>query len=447
MDPLELIIKTLIDWQEKDLATKVLETFSKKAITFEQYDQIAKIAFETKNYSLAIQFGEKTLPLCPTEEHAYVNMFNLINVYNKHNYPDKAFPLMQRCKKIHPDDDDLIMEESFMYSALNQKDQCEEILFQILDNPKASKKNKDVAWHNLSGHYFRQDNIVEGLHHYLREEEKDIEKEEKYKKWDGTVTPGKTIVINTKCGAGDEVIHVRFMKHLRDLGMNPVWTTNRQPLINVFNYNGYDSYHMYEHNDFPEDSEWVYALAIPYYLKLTSKDLWDGPYLRPLPEKEEKWKWISEDAKFKIGMFWASSSGFEQAHFRNTYLKDYMSILGESGHSLYSLQMHFENEETKQYPEIITIDDEDRDFSDTFSIINQMDLVITSCTSIAHIAASMGKEVCVFVPILDYYIWEHSGPNTYWYGDNVHLFRQTKPRVWDEQMIEFKQFLIDKGLL
>jgi hypothetical protein len=354
---------------------------------------------------------------------------------------------MQKCKKIHPDDDDLIMEESFMYSALDQKEKCEEILFQILDNPKASKKNKDVAWHNLSGHYFRQDNIVEGLHHYLREEEKKIDEEERYNKWDGTVTPGKTIVINTKCGAGDEVIHIRFMKHLKDLGMNPVWTTNRQPLIDVFNYNGYNSYNMYEHNDFPEDSEWVYALAIPYYLKLTSKDLWDGPYLNPLPEKEEKWKWISENTKFKIGMFWASSSGFEQAHFRNTYLKDYMSVLGGSGHSLYSLQMHFENEETEQYPEIITFNDEDRDFADTFSIINQMDLVITSCTSIAHIAASMGKEVCVFVPILDYYIWEHSGPKTYWYEENVHLFRQTKPRVWDEQMIEFKQFLIDKGLL
>ena len=75
-----------------------------------------------------------------------------------------------------------------------------------------------------------------------------------------------------------------------------------------------------------------------------------------------------------------------------------------------------------------------------------MDLVITSCTSIAHIAASQGKEVCVFVPIMEYYVWTSSTGKSWWYGDNVNLFRQKKPRNWNEPLKQFGEFLNDRGV-
>jgi tetratricopeptide (TPR) repeat protein len=446
MNPLEVVIKTLNNWEEKELIEKIFNTFEKRAETYHQYDDLAKIAFEIKNYEKAIFYAEKLLTFPLNYEESYILKFNLVNAYNKQNYPEKALPLITELKRITPDDPELIMEESFAYSALDQKEKCEEILFTMLDHPTASKKIKDVAWHNLSGHYFRRDNIKEGLRHYLREEETELEKRYSFKKWDGTVTPGKTLIVDTKCGAGDEIIHIRFMQHLKNLGMNPIWTTTRNDLIEVFKYNGHQVVNCDDNNQFPENSEWVYALAIPYYLNLTSKDLWYNDYLNPLPEKEKKFSYIKKDKNFKIGMFWASSSGFEQAHFRNTYLKDYMDVLQNSGHSLYSLQLPDERIEEKEYSQIKNFKDR-KDFTDTFSVVNQMDLVITSCSAIAHVAASLGKETCVFVPILDFYIWEHSEKNSYWYGPNVHLFRQTKPRIWDEQMIEFKNFMKIRGLL
>jgi ADP-heptose:LPS heptosyltransferase len=86
----------------------------------------------------------------------------------------------------------------------------------------------------------------------------------------------------------------------------------------------------------------------------------------------------------------------------------------------------------------------DREFADTFSIISQMDLVITSCTSIAHIAAAMGKEVCVFVPIMEYYVWTSSNEKSWWYGDNVHMLKQKRPRNWAEPLQQLKEFLNDR---
>jgi tetratricopeptide (TPR) repeat protein len=446
MNPLELIVKTLSSWNETQLTQDLLEAFKKRAEIYQHYDDLAKIAFEIKDYNKAIEYGEELLKFPQTLEQEYTLKQNLVNAYNKQNYPDKALPLIQELKKVIVDDPELIMEESFAYSGLNQKEKCEEILFSILEKENFPEKIKNIAFHNLSGHYFRQDNIKEGLLHYLREEETELEKRYSFKKWDGTITQGKTLIVDTKCGAGDEVIHIRFMKHLKDLGMNPIWTTHRNDLIELFRYNGHKVVHCYEDNDFPEDTEWVYALAIPYYLNLTHKDLWYNHYMKPLPKKEKKYSYLQKDKNFKIGMFWASSSGFDQAHFRNTNLKDYMNVLQKSGHSLYSLQLPDERKEEKEYKQIKSFKNR-KDFTDTFSAVNQMDLVITSCTSIAHIAASLGKETCVFVPILDYYIWEHSSKNTYWYGDNVHLFRQTKPRVWNEQMIEFENFMKERGWL
>ena len=47
-----------------------------------------------------------------------------------------------------------------------------------------------------------------------------------------------------------------------------------------------------------------------------------------IPEFDKKWEWMKEDTNYKIGIFWASSSGFEQNSFRSVELKDYMSVLG-----------------------------------------------------------------------------------------------------------------------
>jgi hypothetical protein len=63
--------------------------------------------------------------------------------------------------------------------------------------------------------------------------------------------------------------------------------------------------------------------------------------------------------------------------------------------------------------------------------MDAMDLVITSCTSIAHAAAALGKPTWVIVPILPYYIWALPGNKSPWY-DSVTLFRQEVYKEWQQ---------------
>ena len=71
MNPLELVAKTLYSFNEKELTTQVLQAFGKRAETFQQYDDVAKIFFEIKDFSNAITYGEKALKLTKTKEEKY----------------------------------------------------------------------------------------------------------------------------------------------------------------------------------------------------------------------------------------------------------------------------------------------------------------------------------------------------------------------------------------
>jgi len=448
MNPLELVAKTLYSFEEKELTSQLLHAFGKRAENFSQYDDIAKIFFEIKEFSSAIQYAEKALKLAKTSNEKYTITKNLVNTYNQNNFPDKALTQISKIKFQNPQDTELLLEETFAYSAINQKQKAEKLLFSLIQK-KLPQEIERKAYHNLSGHYFRKDDIHTGLKHFLKAGEVEAYKNKElpnFTKWDGKITPGQTILIDSQCGAGDEVIHIRFMEHLKKLGMNPIWTTTRRDLEEIFKYNGFETECVWDNPKFSEDSHWVYALALPYYLNLKVEDLGKNSYLKPLPEKENQYSYLQDDKKYKIGVFWNSGSNFEQAHFRSVDPNGLFDVLTKTNASLYSLQLPDQLPPEKYKDEVKIFDIPDRNFKDTFSLVSQMDLVITSCTSIAHIAASQGKEVCVFVPIMEYYVWTSSTDKSWWYGDHVHLMKQKQVRNWNNPLKELENFLNDRKI-
>lgn len=451
INPLELVAKTLFSFGEKELTIELLLAFGERAETFEQFNDVAKILFEVKNFPNSIIYGEKALRLARTKDEKYVTAKNLVNVYNQNNFPEKALTQINKIKHQNPQDLELLLEETFSYSAIGQKEKSEKLLFDFLKK-SLPKELERKAYHNISGHYFRKDDLHTGLQHFLKAGEVEAYKNKKippFRKWDGSIIKNQTILIDSQCGAGDEVMHVRFMKHLQNLGMNPVWVTTRKDLKEIFNFNNFNTELIWDDENlskFSKDSMWVYTLSTPYYLNLTVHDLGREPYLKPLPEKEKEYSYIKKDKKYKIGLFWNSGSGFEQAHFRSVNKEEFFQVTDREKTSLYSLQLPDEQPPEKYANKVKVFDIPDRNFTDTFSIISQMDLIITSCTSIAHIAASLGKETCVLVPIMEYYAWSSSTGKSWWYGDHVHLFKQKKPRNWDEPLKKLEEFLSDRGI-
>ena len=69
-----------------------------------------------------------------------------------------------------------------------------------------------------------------------------------------------------------------------------------------------------------------------------------------------------------------------------------------------------------------------RDFTDTAAIMNELDLILSSDTSTAHLAAALGRPTWVLLHYAADWRWM-SGNATAWYP-STRLFRQAEPGAW-----------------
>jgi hypothetical protein len=75
--------------------------------------------------------------------------------------------------------------------------------------------------------------------------------------------------------------------------------------------------------------------------------------------------------------------------------------------------------------------DEVTDFADTAALIENLDLVIAVDTSVAHLAAAMGKPVWLLNRFAGCWRWLRDRDDSPWYP-NVRLFTQSQRGNWDE---------------
>jgi hypothetical protein len=98
-------------------------------------------------------------------------------------------------------------------------------------------------------------------------------------------------------------------------------------------------------------------------------------------------------------------------------------------------------DKTKGHPGTIELADRIESWEDTLDFIDQMDCIVSSCTSLVHAAGAIGKTTFVAVPIAEYYIWTTSRKDTSspWYGSNFQVMKQTELRDWNEPLSKISE--------
>ena len=82
-----------------------------------------------------------------------------------------------------------------------------------------------------------------------------------------------------------------------------------------------------------------------------------------------------------------------------------------------------------EQPDIIDLTADLTDFSETAALINCLDLVITVDTSVAHLAAALGRPTWILLPYTPDYRWLLDRDDSPWYP-TARLFRQSAtPRL------------------
>ena len=461
---LEPFIVALDKVGEKVLAEKCLDAFAKTAVNFFQFENLSKCYFKVKSFDKCMHWSERCLADCKSNELAAIIRKNLTNVYNQNNYPEKALPYILMAEKTK-NDATTQMEKAYCYYLLNRKMEAKDILEKILvDFPELDEQTKVKIKFNLGTYYLYQDKLQKGLRHFMLEGAKmnfwKIEsifsrnKKLNLDFWEGE--PGiKNLVVYAEAGIGDEIINVRFMKHLKDMGINAYWytatqegqkgTNDRPGLTELLVKNNVPVITDLKEVEHLDDKYWTYSMRLPIYLNCEYKDLWYGSYLKACPDFVKKWE--LKGKKLKVGVRWRGAPHYEQDLHRSYKLKLLYEAVGDMDAEFHSLQKGDGVEELEDFPGIIDHSSELNTLEDTMALINNLDFIITSCTSVLHMAGSQGKKAYLMVPISAYYPWCHTGDKSPWYGDNLTLLRQEKPRSWAEPMNKLKLKLKEERYL
>ena len=454
LEPLEQVIKFLDECGKNDLIAKILETYSENSTNIEQYNMLAKLYLSIMDVENAERYVLKALSCAKTSEVEYNMRKNIVHAYNLLNYPEKALWYNNINLSMTPKDPECLFEKSFSLYLLNRKTEAKAVLDDIkTQEHELDEKLKDTLNFNYGTYDMYDGKFLKGLAGFLLNVKK-LEiwfspRELPYQFWNGGAYPGKTLILFMEGGGiGDEFITVRFMDNLKAMGFNPVFYTVRPDIAKVFNNCGYPA--VTSIDDMPKDSMWTYAMQVPIWLKMDSPDVMrKDSYLYPSKERIDKFSFMKESKKFKIGVRWQGNTRNERSLHRQVYLKDIMKMLNEvykdKDVEFYSLQVGDGSEDVLAYPEILDITNKITSYDDTLAILQNLDLVVTSCTSVLHASAIIGTETLALIPISEYFPWISPAPerSSVWYGDNLKLFRQVTTRKWDEPIEEMKQYLLN----
>ncbi len=138
----------------------------------------------------------------------------------------------------------------------------------------------------------------------------------------------------------------------------------------------------------------------------------------------------------RIGVIWAGRPTHNNDRNRSALLADFQHLGDVAGIALVALQKGPKTEQAGGWygrAPLINIGAEIADYEDTMAILDNLDLLITVDTSVAHLAGAMGRPVWIMLPRAPDWRWLLDRCDTPWYP-TARLFRQTNVRCWDDVM-------------
>lgn len=245
----------------------------------------------------------------------------------------------------------------------------------------------------------------------------------------------RIVVIEGEWGIGDCIMMLGFVRLLKERGATIILRTNQKPLVPLLQLQPYID-QVIDHTTQTPPCHWRIPLMslpnlFPHNICTTHHA---APSLTIDCTQKTFWHdYLKTDTQFKIGICWHGNTIHGEEKFMP--LRYFLALNTIAGVSLYSLQrLHgidqiaqvAENYALKQFPEPFDV----IPFFDTIAIMQELDLIITVDTSLAHLAGSLGCPVWVVLHFPAEWRWMTDRHDTPWYP-TMRLFRKQKNCSWD----------------
>jgi len=249
-------------------------------------------------------------------------------------------------------------------------------------------------------------------------------------RWDGEDISDKTLLIHTEQGSGDAIQFARFLplvkarcKKLIIVCTEPLRLLFKSmPCVDEVRLPG----------NLPVDLFDVYcpimSLAGVLEITLTTLDN-QTPYISLT--KEVVVPILPDNGKAKIGLVWAGSPTQKINHHRSCPIEQMMAITNNQQFDFYSLQLPISSDHKQVLADhkVTDLEQELVSYCHTGALIQQMDMIVSVCTSVVHLSGALNIPSLVLLsPHADWRWLNDQGQST-WYP-NTKVLRQTMSGDW-----------------
>ncbi len=259
-----------------------------------------------------------------------------------------------------------------------------------------------------------------------------------FPRWDGVTVP-KDLIILAEQGIGDVLHFGRLLSLVADRGLparlyaKPALAplaAQLDPRIPVVT----------DLSAIPADAPGTFWLPLASLPKVFAPDpaMWPTvPYLQPPAERVAKWAHLKEGGGLAIGINWQGNPSRLIDVGRSAPLAAFAPLAAIPGVRLISLQHGAAAAQIAQVgfaDRIQTLGEEvdgDGIFMDRAGILSQLDLLVTTDTSAAHLAGALGTRAFLALRAVPDWRWGETGEASVLYP-SLRLFRQTTPGDWSD---------------
>lgn len=257
-------------------------------------------------------------------------------------------------------------------------------------------------------------------------------------RWQGeAIEAGKKLLVHAEQGFGDNIQFVRFAIEAKQRGVDLV-VINHSPVENLLNYNlaHYGVETAKNGSSLGNLQAHCAMMSFPHLLGTTLDTIpFSQGYLQAEPEFfakfQQKVTACCPSKRLKIGVVWAGSPKHNRDKIRSLQFAQFARLfaLNADFHCLQKTVSEADLAFGKRFANLHFWYDELQDFSDTAGLVAQMDLIISVDTSVAHLAAAMGKPTWILLTFHPDFRWLLGRNDSPWY-QSVRLYRQDFAREW-----------------
>lgn len=258
---------------------------------------------------------------------------------------------------------------------------------------------------------------------------------------------GKRVLVTVEQGFGDNMLCVRFADALKKMGATVILEAT-QPLQRLFKFlkGGYE---VIAAGQEPQDYDYfcpIMSLPLAIGLELDRMESLDR-YFFAAENDCEKFNCLMPSDKLRVGIVW---SGRESPPGRSIDLSQFSQIFSADA-SFVVLQKDIGSEESEllaRFSNVYEFSSKIVDFYDTACLIENLDLVVSIDTSVAHLSGGLGKPTMLLLKHIPDWRWLTSGDESPWFK-SLKLLRQCKRDDWspilEKIRVDVDQMAREKG--